>query len=120
MPVALKPSKLVLVAFTLVIFDIIRARDAKRRVDKVSSKLSSCGEHATSNIVFVFPPKLCCSNRVNLLSRYGICFSLDGAAVLRRFFFELPLVFASSSVVYTSLSLPKPPNIPLNIANCIN
>ena len=71
-PVALKPSMFVLVAFTLVMFDIILARAANFKVDIVSSKLSSWGEQATSSIVFVFPPSEFCNILVSLLSLYGI------------------------------------------------
>ena len=96
-PVALKPSMFVLVAFTLVMFDIILARAANFKVDIVSSKLSSWGEQATSSIVFVFPPSEFCNILVSLLSLYGIWAGLSSCEPLRRLFFFFPPLMVVSA-----------------------
>lgn len=71
-----------LVALTLTLFLILLALFPKSQVDIVSSLLNGCGEHAISNVVLEFPPKLSYNNLVNLLYLNGICFAFPSANIL--------------------------------------
>lgn len=52
---------------------MLRARAAYRSVFTDSSRLTSAGETHATITVRLLPPRLSCSIRVSLLSRYGTC-----------------------------------------------
>jgi hypothetical protein len=69
----IKSSATVYYLFTLGLFLICFALNPNLKDERDSPKLYMLGETLMISLVFEFPPKLYCSNRVSLESLYGMC-----------------------------------------------
>mmetsp|Transcript_3724 Transcript_3724/g.13736 ORF Transcript_3724/g.13736 Transcript_3724/m.13736 type:complete len:205 (-) Transcript_3724:300-914(-) len=74
------------------------ARCPKDSVEIVSPTSSGVGAIVTTSAVLAFPPRLPCSRRVSLLSRYGMCFFFSAKAAM-----QLPSEASDRLMAFSSL-----------------